>query len=842
MGETDNERLEGKLYAIYRITSSINRAKTLKEVYRKVIEGITEVFGVNRASILLFNEQKHMEFKAWKGISQEYRKNVEGHTPWVFGEKNPEPLFITDVETSSELGKHREVILKEGIRAMAFIPITYRGRAIGKFMLYYDKPHEFSEEEVLTARILADELGFLVHQKKLERRLRESGELLRAVFNEAPEGIVLHRDNRVVYANDAFASMLGYEKGAELIGRSIWDFVVKEERIVEEIKNRVKRVYSGKKVPPLEEKLIKADGSLIYAEILATPVNIENKIFSLVFVRDITKRKILMEELQRFKKAVDKSKDLIVITDVEGRIIYANDALTEITGYTKEEAYGRKVPILDENIYSSETYKLMWDTIRSGKEFTTIITDRKKNGDYFMLYATITPIKDESGKIVNFIGIGKDITKERVLEEKLNKSMFYDPITNLPNRTLFIEKLKEAIELAKLKKRFVAVAVVDIDNFSIINDTYGEEVGNKVLYSVGHRIAELLRPGDIVSRVGADEFAVALADVGDEEDVIYVMNRIMDNFKDLLSVLNISIDVSLTAGVSIYPSDADTATELLEKADLALTKAKSEQVKVKFFHRELDEEALEFVILTGRLKSAFENGEFYPVYQGIHTYGKGQPVGFEALARWKSSDLGEVPPVKFIPILENTKQIIELGEVLFPVIRQDIEKLIAEFGEEVFVSINLSPVQFEDRNLISLLVDIFSDVSGNVAFEITENTIARERRRAARILERLHEIGFRIHIDDFGTGYSSLEYLKDFPVSGLKIDKSFIDDILEDRKDLSIVKVVITLARELGFYTVAEGVEKAEQVELLHELGCTFFQGFYFSKPRSLDALLNLRR
>ncbi len=316
----------------------------------------------------------------------------------------------------------------------------------------------------------------------------------------------------------------------------------------------------------------------------------------------------------------------------------------------------------------------------------------------------------------------------------------------------------------------------------------------------------------------------------------------MDNFKDLLSVLNISIDVSLTAGVSIYPSDADTATELLEKADLALTKAKSEQVKVKFFHRELDEEALEFVILTGRLKSAFENGEFYPVYQGIHTYGKGQPVGFETLARWKSSDLGEVPPVKFIPILENTKQIIELGEVLFPVIRQDIEKLISEFGEEVFVSINLSPVQFEDRNLISLLVDIFSDVSGNVAFEITENTIARERRRAARILERLHEIGFRIHIDDFGTGYSSLEYLKDFPVSGLKIDKSFIDDILEDRKDLSIVKVVITLARELGFYTVAEGVEKAEQVELLHELGCTFFQGFYFSKPRSLDALLNLRR
>ncbi len=830
-----------KLSVIYKITNSINRAATLEEIYQRAIEGITEAFGIERASILLFNEDKFMEFKAWKGISDRYRKNVAGHTPWKFGQKNPEPIFIENVEKSRKLGEHKKVILEEGIRAMAFIPITYKGRTIGKFMLYYDRPHTFSEEEILMARILAEEIGFAVQQKRLESRLRESGEFLKALLGGAPEGIVLHRDNRVVYANDAFAHMLGYRSGTELIGRCIWDFVVKEEHIVEEIKKRVKRVYSGQEVPPLEEKLIKADGSIMYAEILATPVSIEGNIFSLVFARDITERKLLLEELQKFKKAVDKSKDMIVITDADGRIIYANEAFTEITGYTREEAYGKRMSILKSGMHSEEFYKMLWDTILRGEEFTTIFTDRKKSGEYFMIYTTITPIKDEDGNVVNFIGIGKDITKERVLEERLNKAMFYDPITNLPNRNLFIEKLKEALSLAKLKKRFVAVAVVDIDNFSIINDTYGEEVGNKVLYLVGHRIEELLRAGDIVSRVGADEFAIAMADVGEEEDVIYVVNRIMDGFKDLLSVLNISLDVSLTAGIALYPSDADTAMELLEKADLALTRAKRENVKVKFFHKELDEEAVEFVILSGRIKNAFDNKEFYTVYQGIYRYGNDKPVGFEALARWESSDLGYVSPMKFIPILESTKQIIRFGEEIFPLIRRDLEVLKERFGEEVFVSINLSPVQFEDPNLITMLKEIFSGLERNVAFEITENTLARNRRKAIRTLDRLHEEGFRIHIDDFGTGYSSLEYLKDFPVSGLKIDRSFVIDILEDEKDLSIVKIVITLAKELGFYTVAEGVEKKEQVELLNDMGCDYFQGFYLSKPLPLGKLLNQR-
>ncbi len=833
-------RVEDKLSAIYRITNSINRADTLEEIYQKAIDGITEVFGISRASILLFNEDKFMEFKAWKGISDEYRKNVEGHTPWKFGQKNPEPIFVENVEKSEELGEHKGVILKEGIRAMAFIPITYKNRTIGKFMLYYDEPHRFTEEEVITARILAEEIGFAVHQRRLENRLRESGELLKVILRDAPEGIALHREKRIIYANDALANILGYKRGIDLIGKPVEDFIPQDSELQRKIQDRIKKVYSGQKVPPLEERLLTADGKFVDVEVMATPIKLGDKLFGLVFVRDISERKKLIEELQKFKKAVDKSKDMIVITDIEGKILYANEAFTEITGYTLEEVYNKKMSILKSGMHSEEFYKLLWETILSGKEFTTIFTDKKKSGEYFLIYTTITPIKDEKGKIVNFIGIGKDITKERMLEEQLNKAMFYDPVTDLPNRSLFIEQLKEAIDIVEGKDRYVAVVVMDIDNFSMINDTYGESVGNKILYLVGKKTRDMLRPGDIVSRIGADEFAVALVNVASEEDVIFVVNRLVEGFGELFSVGDVSINISLTMGVATFPTDAKSAVELMEKADLALTRAKKEELKVKFFHKELDEDATEFVILTSRLRNALEREEFFPVYQGIYPYSSGNPIGFEALARWKSQDLGIISPAKFIPVLENTKQIIRFGEWLFPRIRKDIEHLKERYGEDIFVSINLSPVQFEDPAFINKLSDIFQGVNHNVAFEITENVLAKDRRKAITTLEKLRSMGFRIHIDDFGTGYSSLEYLKDFPVDGLKIDRSFVMDVLKDQKDLSIVKIIINLAKELSFYTVAEGVETKEQLELLHKLGCDYFQGFHLSKPQPIESVVGV--
>jgi diguanylate cyclase (GGDEF)-like protein/PAS domain S-box-containing protein len=839
MTERENpENMGDKLSTIYKITAAINRADTLEDIYRKAIEGITEVFGVNRASILLFNEDKFMEFKAWKGISDRYRKSVEGHTPWRFGQKNPEPILIEDVASSSELGDYKETILSEGIRAMAFIPITYRSRTIGKFMLYYDKPHKFSREEIITARILAEEIGFAVHQRKLESRLRESGKLLKILFGEAPEGIVLHKEERIVFANDAFAHLLGYGRGVELIGRSVWDFIPEDAELRRRIGDRISMVYRGERVPPLEEKLLRADGGYIFAEVLAAPIVLEGDTFGLVFVRDISERRALIEELQRFKKAVDKSKDMIVITDTEGKIIYVNEAFTQITGYTPQEVLGEKMSILKHGMHSEEFYRLLWDTILSGKEFTTIFTDRKKSGEYFLIYTTITPIKDEKGNIVNFIGIGKDITKERLLEEKLNRAMFYDPITDLPNRSLFIEKLKEALDIVSSKDRYVAVVVMDIDNFSMINDTYGESIGNKILNLVGKRAKDLLRPGDIVSRIGADEFAVALVNVASEDDAILVIKRLIDGFQELFRIGEVEIDISLTMGVAMFPTDAKSAVELMEKADLALTGAKREGLKVKFFHSSLDEDATEFVILTSRLKNAFEREEFYPVYQGIYSYGSDKPIGFEALARWRSEDLGLIPPAKFIPILESTKQMIKFGDWFLPKVREDVEKFIEIYGKDIFVSINLSPLQFEDFSFIRRVSSLFKDLSPNVAFEITENVLARNREKSVRVLEELHGLGFRIHIDDFGTGYSSLEYLKDFPVDGLKIDRSFVMDIMKDEKDLSIVRIIVNLATELNFYTVAEGVETEEQLKLLNALGCDYFQGFYLSKPKAMEELV----
>ncbi|MCG2722806.1 MAG: EAL domain-containing protein [Thermodesulfovibrionales bacterium] len=428
-----------------------------------------------------------------------------------------------------------------------------------------------------------------------------------------------------------------------------------------------------------------------------------------------------------------------------------------------------------------------------------------------------------------------EITVRKRMEERLHYLAYYDALTGLPNRSLFLDRVKQGVARAEYNERFLALLFTDIDRFKSINDTFGHDVGDKALKVVAKRLSESTREGDTVARLGNDEFGIAFIDIAAPEDIILIAEEIMKNVSQPIMIEEKEIFLTLSIGISIYPYDGKDTNELMKNADLALANVKKQGMRAYQFHTdEMNLKASEFVLLERNLYKALKNDEFMLYYQPYWEMNTKKIVGMEALIRWKNKDLGLVSPAQFIPVLEETGMIFEVGEWVFKTACRQIKEWQDQGYPVIPVSINVSAVQFRQKNMAEILERIIKEIGVDptfLALEITESTFMQDVEYTRSVLKKLKDTGVEISIDDFGTGFSSLSYLKRFPVDNLKIDGSFIKDIATDTDTASIVTAIIAMATTLNLETIAEGVETEEQWKSLCLLGCTMGQGYYYSPP-----------
>ncbi len=535
--------------------------------------------------------------------------------------------------------------------------------------------------------------------------------------------------------------------------------------------------------------------------------------------------------------AINEGVDWVLITDPKGKILYANKAVEKISQYKLDEIIGKHANMFESGYQSKSLFKKVWRYINAGETFEGIFINRKKNGELFYLNSAIIPVFI-NGKLTNIVETGKDITQEKFLEDELKKISFYDVLTKLPNRNLFVEEISNYLERAKHENQNAAILIIDLNKFSYINNTYGYNIGDEYLKSFARKLKKIFRKGDIISRIGNDEFGILLEDLADKKHILLVLEKIKEELLKPITIKGNNFIFSYNIGIAIFPDDGEDAETLLKQADIALSSAKTEgENEYKFYENVMNQKASEFLILKKHMVDALKNENFLIYYQPYFDAKTQELKGFEALLRWKlGSEL--ISPAKFIPILEETGLIREVEQWIIKEVCKNLN-IWKSKGYKLFpVSINISPVSFKKENFLEKMLKIVEDNQINpelITFEITENSFIDNFKSALVLLKRIKETGFKISIDDFGTGYSSLSYLRNIPADILKIDISFIKDIVDDPYDLAVVETIINLSKKLNMKTIAEGVEKQEQLELLKSINCDMVQGFLLSKPLPVE-------
>ncbi len=548
------------------------------------------------------------------------------------------------------------------------------------------------------------------------------------------------------------------------------------------------------------------------------------------------------ELLHLMLKTLENSIEGVVVTDAGGTIKMVNRAFTRITGYQPAEVIGKNPRLLKSDRHDQTFYAELWQRIGQHGQWQGEIWNRRKNGEVYLEFLTITAIRNSEGKISYYIGVFHDLSEIKSHEERLTYQMHHDALTGLPNRMLCLDRLETALTRAKRHEQKLAVLYLDVDNFKRFNESMGHTFGDQLLKELSRRLVAHVREGDTVCRLGGDEFIIILEGLKHEKSASTLIKRLFDCVAQPLHLQGKDYYLSISIGITFFPADGDTAETLIKNADTAMYRAKREGGnRYRIFTRAMNDKVVHRLTLEHSLRRALERQEFLVYYQPKASLRSNRVVGVEALVRWRRSDGSLVSPLDFIPLAEETGLIIPLGDwVLATACRQAAEWRRA--GHEVTLSVNLSPRQFRRSKLVEKIDSVLSetDFPGRLLeFEITEATVIEREKRTINILNRLKERGVQVSIDDFGTGYSSLYYLKKLPIDALKIDKMFVMDLPDNEDDRAITSAIISLARNLRLKVIAEGVATVSQLNFLRSRDCDEIQGFLLSRPLPVDKLLD---
>jgi len=551
-------------------------------------------------------------------------------------------------------------------------------------------------------------------------------------------------------------------------------------------------------------------------------------------IQDITERKASLNALLKLSLAVEQSPNSIVITDIDGNIEYVNTMFTKVTGYSKEEALGKNPRILKSDETPQATYEAMWAHLNRGDIWRGELINRRKDKSTYIEMAIISPVKQMDGRITNYLAIKEDITDKKRAEVYIENLAHFDQLTGLPNRVMLNDRVKYLLNMAQRNNESLTVMFLDLDHFKYINDTLGHTVGDLVLIETAKRIEASIRDQDTVSRLGGDEFIMLFPNT-DSNAALHIATKLISVVSQATFIEHHELIITPSIGIAIYPSDGEDFETLLKNADTAMYQVKGDSRNgFHFFTQKMQLASSRNLQLVNALHHALERKELQLYYQPQVSIEDGQVIGAEALLRWNHPEFGMISPAEFIPIAEDSGQIIALGEWVLRTAIQQTKAWMDGGFTPMIIAVNLSAIQFRQKNLLTLVTDILEEVQlppEYLELELTEAVTMHDPESVIDVMNKFHEQGIRMSIDDFGTGYSSLSYLKQFKVYKLKIDQSFIRDISDNPDDRAIVSAIIDMAHNLGLQTIAEGVETAEQLAFLRLRGCNEVQGYYFSKP-----------
>lgn len=565
------------------------------------------------------------------------------------------------------------------------------------------------------------------------------------------------------------------------------------------------------------------------------------------FIRRKETEHALRESEEQFRQLAGHIPQVFWICDADRhRAVYVSPAYQELTGVDPETLKTRAHGWLD-FVHPDDRQQVM--TARkeaaSGRYDQTFRIIRP-DGEMRWVRDRAFPVYDAAGSVYRIAGICEDITEKKFAEERLAHLAHFDILTGLPNRTLFLDRLRQAMTLARRHDRATGVMFLDLDRFKLANDTFGHSAGDRLLKHVAERLVACVREGDTVGRFGGDEFGIVLADMHSPEDVRLVAQKIVDVFQSPFELEGHEVFITASIGISLYPADSDDELELMKNADTAMYRAKeSGRNKYEFYSRDMNTRSLQRLSLESKLRRALERGEFLLHYQPKASLATRQITGFEALLRWAAGGRKLVSPADFVPLLEDTGLIVPVGEWVIDTACRQLMAWREAGVRMVPIAINLSARQFREKNLAAAVERILCmhDIQPcMMEIEITESFLMANTDEAVRTLSHLKALGLRLSVDDFGTGYSSLAYLRRFPLDTLKIDRSFVSEVTTNTDGANITRAVIGLSHNLGLNVVAEGVETEAQLAFLYAESCGEMQGYYFSRPLPAEESLQWLR
>jgi len=749
-------------------------------------------------------------------------------------------VIVNDIKTHPYWTPFKELAQKAELGACWSEPIfSSQGEILGTFAIYHHLPHYPAEVDIKLIEQSAHLASIAIEKYQARQALKLSEERWAFAIEGSGDGVWDWdiQTDKVIYSK-RWKEMLGYAEDEIIPINQEWvDRIHPEDR---EIVSGTMQAYLEGSLPiyVVTYRLRCKDDSYkwILGRGMAVRRDAHNKPLRMVGTHtDITELKKTEEKLKLAASVFSHAREGITITDSKGTILEVNDTFTKVTGYSREEVLGKNPRILQSGRQSPEFYIEMWATLQQEGSWVGEVWNRRKNGEVYAELLTIGAVHNSSTQEINYVALFTDITEQKTHQTQLQRMAHYDVLTNLPNRVLLADRLTQAMDHATRNSRSIAVLFLDLDGFKAINDRHGHHAGDELLIAVSNQLSVSLRDGDTLSRIGGDEFVVVLSDIEKIQDCEPILERLLQAASSPFTVNNTELKVSASIGVTIYPQDSADADVLMRHADQAMYVAKQEGKNR--YH--LFDTAQDIAVKTQReslhgIRSALNKHEFVLYYQPKVNMKTGAVIGAEALIRWQHPDRGLVSPNDFLPVIENHPLSIELGEW---VIGRALSQIAAwnELGLDLPISVNIGAFQLQSDDFAERLAAqlvAHPEISPNsLELEVLETSELGDVMQVSKIMNACIDLGVSFALDDFGTGYSSLTYLRRLPADMIKIDQTFIRDMLSDPDDLAIVEGVVALARSFKREVIAEGVETIDHGSALLKLGCELAQGYGIARP-----------